>query len=137
MKLSVKVEYACRVLAHIARLHAKGELAHIETMAEEEAVPANYMVQILGELREGGLIHSRRGKQGGYTLARTPDQITLFDIVSLIDGALLEFGAGKQGRSGKRVAAAWNEVRDVMEAKARAITLDKLALHGGEPMYYI
>ncbi|MFT3830831.1 MAG: Rrf2 family transcriptional regulator [Opitutaceae bacterium] len=137
MKLSVKVEYACRVLAHIARLHAKGELAHIETMAEEEAVPANYMVQILGELREGGLIHSRRGKQGGYTLARTPDAISLFDIVNLVDGALLEFGAGKQGRSGKRVAAAWCEVREVMEAKARAITLDKLALHGAEPMYYI
>lgn len=137
MKLSVKVEYACRVLAHMARLHAKGELAHIEAMSEEEAVPANYMVQILGVLREGGLIHSRRGKQGGYTLARTPDLITLLDIVSLVDGALLEFGSGKQGRSGRRVAAAWAEVREVMEAKAREITLDKLALHGAEPMYYI
>lgn len=137
MKLSVKVDYACRVLAHMARLHTKGELAHIETMAEEEAVPPNYMVQILGELREGGLINSRRGKQGGYTLARTPDLITLFDIITLVEGALLEFGSGKQGRSARRVAAAWTEVRDVMEAKTRAITLDKLALHGGEPMYYI
>ena len=137
MKLSVKVEYACRVLAHIARLQVKGELAHIETMAEEEAVPANYMVQILGELREGGLILSRRGKQGGYTLARSPDLITLFDIVSLVDGALLEFGSGKQGRSGKRVAAAWSEVRGAMEATARGITLDKLALSNSEPMYYI
>jgi Rrf2 family transcriptional regulator, cysteine metabolism repressor len=137
VKLSVKVEYACRVLSHLARLQVKGELAHIETMAEDEAVPANYMVQILGELREGGLINSRRGKQGGYTLARTPDLITLFDIVTLIDGAMLEFGSGKQGRSGKRVAMAWGEVRDAMEAKARQITLDKLALHGAEPMYYI
>ncbi len=121
----------------MARLHVKGELAHIEAMAEEEAVPPNYMVQILGELREGGLINSRRGKQGGYTLARTPDLITLHDIVELVDGALLEFGPGNQGRSGRRVAAAWNEIRDAMEAKARAITLDKLALHGAEPMYYI
>mgnify|MGYP001386871187 CR=1 FL=1 len=137
MKLSVKVEYACRVLAHMARLHAKGELAHIETMAEAEAVPPNYMVQILGDLREGGLINSRRGKQGGYTLARAPELITLLEIVALVDGALLEFGSGNQGRSGKRVIEAWNEVRDAMEAKARAITLDKLALHGAEPMYYI
>lgn len=137
MKLSVKVEYACRVLAHMARLHAKGELAHIETMAEEEAVPPNYMVQILGELREGGLVNSRRGKQGGYTLARSPELITLFDIIELVDGALLEYGSGKQGRSGKRVAAAFTEVRDVLAAKTRAITLDKLALHGAEPMYYI
>ncbi len=137
MKLSVKVEYACRVLAHMARLHSKGELAHIETMAEEEAVPPNYMVQILGELREGGLITSRRGKQGGYALAKTPDLITLFDIIVLVDGSLMEFGTGKHGRSAKRVVAALTEVREVLEAKTRSITLDKLALHGAEPMYYI
>ncbi len=121
----------------MARMHAKGELAHIEAMAEEEAVPPNYMVQILGELREGGLITSRRGKQGGYKLARQPELITLFDIVTLIDGALLEFGTGKEGRSGKRVIAAWMELRELLEARAREITLDKLALHGAEPMYYI
>ena len=137
MKLSVKVEYACRVLAHMARLHAKGELAHVETMAEDEAVPPNYMVQILGQLREGGLIDSRRGKQGGYKLARNPEQITLLEIVTLVDGALLEFGSGKEGRSGKRVIDAWHEVRAAMEAKANSITLDKLAQSGAEPMYYI
>jgi Rrf2 family protein len=137
VKVSVKIDYACRVLAHMARLHAKGELAHIETMAAEEAIPSNYMVQILGELREGGMIHSRRGKQGGYLLARSPDQISLFDIVVLIDGALLEFGTGNIGRSAKRVVAAWTEVRAVMETKMRSITLDKLALHGDEHMYYI
>ena len=137
MKLSVKVDYACRVLAHMARLQAAGELAHIEDMAELEAVPPNYLVQILGELREGGLITSRRGKKGGYALARTPDQISLYDIVVLVEGALLEFGSGGQGRSGRRVAAAWIEVRLVLEAKARELTLDKIALHGSEPMYYI
>lgn len=137
MKLSVKIEYACRVLSHLARLHAKGELAHIETMAEEEEVPANYMVQILGELREGGMILSRRGKQGGYTLARSPELISLLDIVVLVDGALLEFGDGKQGRSGKRVVAAWRKVREAMEAQARAITLDRIALQDSAPMYYI
>lgn len=121
----------------MARLHSKGELAHIETMAEEEAVPPNYMVQILGELREGGLITSRRGKQGGYALAKTPDLITLFDIIVLVDGSLMEFGTGKHGRSAKRVVAALTEVREVLEAKTRSITLDKLALHGAEPMYYI
>lgn len=121
----------------MARLHAKGELAHVETMAEDEAVPPNYMVQILGVLREGGLIDSRRGKQGGYRLARHPEQITLLEIVTLVDGALLEFGSGKEGRSGKRVIDAWQEVRMAMEARARTITLDKLALSGAEPMYYI
>jgi Rrf2 family protein len=137
VKLSVKVDYACRVLAHMARLQVAGKLAHIEDMAEMEAVPPNYLVQILGELREGGLITSRRGKKGGYALARTPDLISLYDIVTLVEGALLEFGTGNQGRSARRVVAAWSEVREVLEAKTRAITLDKLALHGSEPMYYI
>ncbi|MFA5263277.1 MAG: Rrf2 family transcriptional regulator, partial [Opitutaceae bacterium] len=76
MKLSVKVSYACRVLAQIARLHGTGELAHVESLSQAESVPANYLAQILSELRDGGLICSRRGKQGGYTLARAPEQIT-------------------------------------------------------------
>ena len=70
MKLSVKVDYACRVLAQLARTYGTDELAHIEELAQVEAVPANYLVQILSELRNGGLILSRRGKQGGYALAR-------------------------------------------------------------------
>ena len=78
MKLSVKVEYACRVLAQLARLHGCGELAHIEKLAKTEAVPANYLVQILSELRGGNLIVSRRGKQGGYALARAPDSRRAF-----------------------------------------------------------
>ena len=86
MKLSVKVDYACRVLAQLARHHGEERLAHIEELAKLEAVPANYLVQILSELRNVGLITSRRGKQGGYALARPPDRITLYDIVKLIEG---------------------------------------------------
>ncbi len=121
----------------MARFHAKGELAHIEEMAEHEAVPPNYLVQILGELREGGLITSRRGKQGGYALARNPELISLYDIVVLVEGALLEFGPGNKGRSARRVAMVWTEIRTLLEEKTREVTLDKLALHGAEPMYYI
>ena len=121
----------------MARAHAKGELAHVESMADEEVVPPNYMVQILGLLREGGLIDSRRGKQGGYKLAKSPEQITLFEIVKLVDGALLEFSASMQGRSGRQVSMAWAKVSEAMEAKAREITLDKLAQGGAEPMYSI
>jgi len=90
MKLSVKVDYACRVLAQLARQHGKEGLSHIEELAEIEAVPANYLVQILSELRNGGLITSRRGKQGGYALARPPEKITLLDIAKVIEGELLE-----------------------------------------------
>lgn len=137
MKLSVKVEYACRVLAQLSRSYGTGQLEHIEKLAEAEAVPANYLVQILSELRTGGLIISRRGKQGGYALARSPETITLFEIVTLIDGGFLELSPNPAGQSGRRVHEVWSGLRDAIEEKARACTLDSLAAKGTEEMYYI
>ncbi len=137
MKLSVKVDYACRVLAQLARTRDGDELAHIEDLAKAEDVPANYLVQILGELRNGGLIVSRRGKQGGYALARPPEAITLLDIVRVIEGELLELNTSVGGQSGKRVNQVWREVRAALEAKARSYTLDKLMPKPTEEMYYI
>ena len=121
----------------MARMHGSGELAHIEQLAKKEAVPANYLVQILSELRTGGLIISRRGKRGGYALARAPETITLLEIVTLIDGALLEVGATPRGFSGRRVLQVWGELRAALEERARAVTLDMLVMRGSEEMYYI
>lgn len=137
MKLSVKVDYACRVLAQLAKYHGTDELAHIEQMAAIEAVPANYLVQILSELRNGGLITSRRGKQGGYALARPPRDITLYDIVKLIEGDLLELNGSGEGHSGRRVNQIWREVRAALEATCKSYTLDKFAAKGTDEMYYI
>lgn len=137
MKLSVKVDYACRVLAQLAKYHGTEELAHIEELARIEAVPANYLVQILSELRNGGLILSRRGKQGGYMLARAPEEITLYDIVKLIEGDVLELNAPGEGQSAKRVGQIWREVRAALEAKCRGYSLDKFTAKGAEDMYYI
>jgi Rrf2 family transcriptional regulator, cysteine metabolism repressor len=137
VKLSVKVDYACRVLAQLARQHGSEELAHIEDLAKSEAVPANYLVQILSELRNGGLIVSRRGKQGGYALARAPEEITLLDIVKVIEGDLLELTTAGEGQSGKRVNQIWKEIRSELESRARSYTLDKFVTKGAEGMYYI
>jgi Rrf2 family protein len=137
MKLSVKVDYACRVLAQLARQHGTEGLAHIEELAESEAVPANYLVQILSELRNGGLIVSRRGKQGGYALARSPEQITLLDIIKVIEGELLEITTAGDGQSGRRVNQIWQEIRASLEQKVKGYTLDKMVSRTGEGMYYI
>lgn len=137
MKLSVKVDYACRVLAQLAKHHGEGRLSHIDELAKLESVPANYLVQILSELRNGGLITSRRGKRGGYVLARAPEKITLYDIVKLIEGDLLEFGGNGDGLSGKRVQQVWREVRATLEAKCRSCTLDTLVARSPGEMYYI
>ncbi|RKX33905.1 MAG: Rrf2 family transcriptional regulator [Verrucomicrobia bacterium] len=137
MKLSVKVEYACRVLAHLAGRYGSQELLHIEHLAEKEEVPANYLVQILSELRNGGLIISRRGKQGGYALARSPDTITLYDIVIVIEGDLIEMNTKPAGISGPRVTEIWEEVRKDMETKTKSFTLDTFVAKENERMFYI
>lgn len=136
VKLSVKVEYACRVLAQLARVCNNQELSHIETLAAAEQIPANYLAQILAELRSGGLITSRRGKLGGYALARAPGEVTLFDIVKVIDGELLEMNLSEDGESGGVVRRAWNEVQEAMSGQLKKITLESM-IAGGEGMYYI
>lgn len=121
----------------MAKYSGTDELAHIEQLAEVEAVPANYLVQILSELRNGGLIISRRGKQGGYALARPPAEITLYDIVKLIEGDLLELNGPGDGQSGRRVNAIWREVRAALEEKCKSYSLDMFAAKNADEMYYI
>ena len=137
MKLSVKVDYACRVLAQLARTYGSDRLAHIEDLAKSESVPANYLVQILSELRNGGLISSKRGKQGGYALARAPEDVTLYDIVSLIEGDVLELSASGDGFSGPQVDLVWHGVKEALETHCRSQTLAQMVNLNGEEMYYI
>jgi len=137
VKISVKVDYACRVLAEMARLHGSGELARIDQLAQAEAVPANFLAQILGELRDGGLIISKRGIQGGYTLARPPEQISLYDIMKVIDGELIEFSGSFESRTGRRMKEIWTDLRAGLDQQARGCTLDTLVTKTGSAMYHI
>lgn len=137
MKLSLKVEYACQVLAQLARSFDKTEMPHIEELSRLEGIPSNYLVQILNELRNGGLIVSRRGKQGGYRLSRSPAEISLHDIVCAVDGELLGFSLKSGGQSAAKVAEAWGQVAGVFEKETRAINLENLVEDSPEGMWYI
>ena len=137
MKISVKVDYACRVMAELARLHDSGELARIEHLAETEAVPANFLAQILLDLRDHGLISSRRGNRGGYTLARPPEEISLYDILMAVEGQCLQLSGNFKGRSGRRLKQVWEEISKVLVEKTRSYTLDHLATKNPTEMYYI
>lgn len=137
MKVSVQVDYACRVMAELARLHGSGELARIEHLAETEAVPANFLGQILLKLRNHGLIRSRRGSRGGYTLARPPEEISVLDVLIAVDGHCLQLSGNHSGRSGRRMRQVWTEIAGDIEAKARALTFDQIASREPDTMYYI
>ena len=137
MKISVKVDYACRVMAELARLHGSGELAQIDHLAKTESVPANFLAQILGKLRAGGLITSRRGNLGGYMLARPPEDITLYDIMLATEGECLGLSGNFAGRSGRRLRQVWEDVRSALIEKTKEYTLDQLASKNPTEMYYI
>ena len=137
MKVSVKVDYACRVMAELARLHGTGGLAQIDHLAQAEAVPANFLAQILLKLRDAGLIISRRGNQGGYTLARSPEDISLYDILTAVEGKCLHLSGNFDGRSGRRLKQIWDEISRELVKKMQGYTLDQLATKAAAEMYYI
>lgn len=112
-------------------------MAHIDTLAEAEQIPANYLVQILNELRNAGLISSKRGKQGGYALSRRPEQIRLDEIVRAMDGELLELNLETGGMSGPRVAEVWSEIGKQLESEVSAYTVVDLIADDAAAMYYI
>jgi Rrf2 family protein len=137
VKISVKVDYACRVMAELARLEGSGELAQIDHLARTEAVPANFLAQILGKLRTHGLITSRRGNLGGYRLARPAEEISLYDIMMATEGECLGLSGNFAGQSGRRLKQVWSEVRTALIEKVKSYTLDQLAARSPGEMYYI
>ena len=124
-------------MAELARLHGSGTLAQIEHLARTEAVPANFLAQILGKLRTHGLITSRRGNQGGYILARPPEDISLYDILMAVEGQCLHLSGNFHGRSGRRLKQVWGEISHALIEKTRSYTLNQLSTKNPSEMYYI
>lgn len=137
MKLSLKVEYACQVLAQLGYTVNRAELPHIEDLARAEAVPSNYLVQILNELRTAGLIVSRRGKQGGYALARNPGEITLYDIIKAVDGTILAHSKPGEGQSSKKMTEVWESVAQQFGEMLKGYTVEDFMTAQPEKMWYI
>jgi Rrf2 family protein len=89
MHLSKKGEYALRGMIDLAIAHAVGRgLVQTAEIAAKERISVKFLEGIFGELRIAGYLQSRRGKQGGYQLARHPREIAVGEIVRLVDGPL-------------------------------------------------
>jgi Rrf2 family cysteine metabolism transcriptional repressor len=87
MKLSSKCEYACLALIYLAKNFGKGVIK-IGDIARSKRIPKKFLEQILIILKQRGYVKSRRGAEGGYQLAKSPEQIMLAEIIRLMDGAL-------------------------------------------------
>ncbi len=124
-------------MAQLAKYHDGRTLTRLEDLAQREAVSGNFLVQILNDLRRAGLIESRRGKAGGYLLARPADRITLKQVVDAVDPAVLQCSVTSDGDSGQAVRRAWEQASKCLQQSLEEITVENLASNQGAPMFYI
>lgn len=85
--LSQKAKYALKAMLALAE-RENGELLQAGDIAEQQNVPRKFLELILLDLRKHGLVHSHRGKHGGYALAKPADAITFGQIIRIMDGPL-------------------------------------------------
>ncbi|HUJ11274.1 MAG TPA: Rrf2 family transcriptional regulator [Verrucomicrobiae bacterium] len=139
MKASVKSDYACRAVEALALHYPSTRPLRIEEIAERESIPANYLVQILIELKSKGLIQSRRGKEGGYNLAKTPREITVGDVLRAIQGDILEMPLLGESRCPEEIKRAWRRIKVAAEGAADEITFEAICAEASSKtqMYYI
>ena len=83
--LTNKGKYGLKAMVHLAGL-LPGRPALVAEIAAVNAIPKKFLDAILGELRTAGLVYSKKGRGGGYVLAKSPSQIAVGDIVRALDG---------------------------------------------------
>jgi Rrf2 family protein len=139
VKLSVKSDYAARAVLGLARHHPQGEAVRVEDLAAEQGIPANYLVQILIELKAQGIARSVRGKAGGYLLGRSPADITLGDVLHAIHGSVFDTPALNDPECPPELRSAWQNLQQTLKTAASAITFQRLLDQSAEKekMYYI
>ncbi|MEA2005124.1 MAG: Rrf2 family transcriptional regulator [Acidobacteriota bacterium] len=91
MRISRKGEYALRAMIDLSLNFNKGSV-QIHEISEKEKIPKKFLEHILLELKKAGLLQSKRGIGGGYWLIKPPEEITLAQVIRLIDGPLAPLG---------------------------------------------
>ena len=87
MKLTSRSEYALLALIYLSRRKAEGYIP-VEVIAGAQDIPPQFLEQILLSLKRARYVKSSKGRGGGYSLARPPEQVTLAEVIRSIDGAL-------------------------------------------------
>ena len=132
MRVSTKELYGLRAMGEFARHFGQGPLSLAE-VARSQGISQPYLEQIAIELRRAGLLHSKRGAQGGYYLARPPEATTAADVIRALDGAVLPVQCVAEDKcvpcpleEGCSTRDVWEKVRDRLVETFDAITLADL-----------
>ena len=143
MRISAKTEYACIAMLELASRFGSGEPVRIRKIAERHDVPPRFLVQILLQLKGAGLVASTRGAAGGYHLIKPPKEVSLGEVMEVIEGSTRDNGqcsASPDSPAVKVLMKAWRDVDGVKRRMLKAISFAELlerARDQDEQMYYI
>jgi len=134
LRLSTKGEYGLLACYDLARFGGE-DLVPLKAIAERQGISEAYLEQLIGALRRAGLVRSVRGAQGGYALGRSPESITVGDVIRVLEGPIAPRGcvapedAGLEACSrsvGCVTRPIWERLRDSMEQVLDSISLADL-----------
>ncbi len=129
ISITTKSPYALQALAELGRTGGGGPVP-IGELARRRDIPVQFLEQLFATLRRAGVLKSQRGVKGGYTFARAPSEITVLEVVELLEGPL---GRDAQGVFGDAASAA----REVLAASTIADIVEREARAAGVAMYHI
>ncbi|MGN1393879.1 MAG: RrF2 family transcriptional regulator [Succinivibrionaceae bacterium] len=132
MKISTKGRYALRLMIELARSKVS-EPIRLKDLAERQNISEKYSEQIISLMRRGGIVRARRGTQGGYELAKKPEEITIGNILRLTEGDLAPVPCIEHGldqcpiRNSCATIAFWLKLNDAINSVVDGTTLEDLA----------
>lgn len=131
MRMSAKAEYAVRAMTQLAAM-PPGALVKTEDLAKAQGIPAQFLVDILSDLRADRLVRSHRGRDGGYELARPAGEVSIADVLRCIDGPLAsvrDIGLGDLPYAGptSSLTDVWRALRASMRSVLEETTLSDVA----------
>jgi Rrf2 family cysteine metabolism transcriptional repressor len=133
MKLSTKGRYGVRALVDMA-VYAKNEHISLFSIAQRQEISENYLEQVFSTLRKAGIVKSVKGAQGGYVLADLPENITIGQILRVLEGdiSIIDEDTGVKGADGSNISRiikqhVWDRMTNDINSLADSMTLEDLA----------
>ena len=140
MQVSAKTHNACLAVLELSLRYEQPQPVGLRAIAEAHQISPQFLVQILLQLKRAGIVESIRGAAGGYRLASPPDQISLLDIVSAIEGSAQLPNCDPASAASRALRSVWLQLCDAEAEHLRETTFDKLAAavqSETAAMYYI
>lgn len=140
MQISAKTEYACLAVLELAMVYSGGEPLQVRKIAAAHQIPAGFLVQILLQLKNSGLVTSTRGASGGYRLTRAPDEISIWDVMVSVEGEARVGGTSASSPTVMVLQEVWEEAACRSRELLTSTTFARLAERvrgASNDMYYI